>query len=53
MALWRSRTQVDTPADIAKADKLIFPGVGSFGQAMTILQKKGMTEALKDYIKVS
>jgi glutamine amidotransferase/cyclase len=34
------------------ADKLIFPGVGSFGQAMRILTKKGMVEPLKDYIHV-
>ena len=35
--------QVEKAADIAKADRLIFPGVGSFGQAMRILNKKGLT----------
>ncbi len=45
--------QVETAADIAKADKLIFPGVGSYGQAMTALGKMpGFTEALKEYILV-
>jgi glutamine amidotransferase PdxT len=44
--------QVEKPADIMAADKLIFPGVGSFGQAMRILTKKGMVEPLKDYINV-
>lgn len=44
--------QVEKPADIMAADKLIFPGVGSFGQAMRILTKKGMVEPLKDYIHV-
>lgn len=41
---------VETPGDIASADKLIFPGVGSYGQAMTMLKRKGLTEALKDYV---
>ena len=29
---------------------IIFPGVGSFGQAMQSLQDRGWTEALKNYI---
>jgi hypothetical protein len=49
----RARPQVDTVADIAKADKLVFPGVGSFGQAMTALRGMGYIDALKDYIRVS
>jgi glutamine amidotransferase/cyclase len=40
-------------ADIGKADKLVFPGVGSFGQAMTALRGMGYIDALKDYIQVS
>jgi len=36
--------------DIANAERLVFPGVGTFGQAMTILQQRGYTQALKDYI---
>ncbi|EFN59230.1 hypothetical protein CHLNCDRAFT_55988 [Chlorella variabilis] len=42
---------VECAADIANADKLIFPGVGAFGQAMTILEQRGYTQALKDYIQ--
>ena len=34
-----------------KADRLVFPGVGAFGQAMRILSKKGMIEPLKDYLR--
>ncbi|KAG2433629.1 hypothetical protein HYH02_012558 [Chlamydomonas schloesseri] len=41
---------VETAADLASASKLVFPGVGSYGQAMTILTKKGLVEPLKDYI---
>lgn len=45
--------QVEKPSDIAAADKLIFPGVGSFGQAMDVLQKKQYIQPLLDYIHVS
>ncbi len=44
--------QVESAADIASANRLIFPGVGAFGQAMRILQKRGYVQALKDYITV-
>ncbi|KAK9092473.1 hypothetical protein Syun_027384 [Stephania yunnanensis] len=42
---------VQTPADILNADRLIFPGVGAFAAAMDVLNQKGMTEALCSYIK--
>jgi glutamine amidotransferase/cyclase len=45
--------QVESAADIAGAQRLIFPGVGAFGQAMDILRSKDYTAALKDYIQVS
>ncbi|KAI8877169.1 imidazole glycerol phosphate synthase HisHF [Backusella circina FSU 941] len=41
---------VKEPADIKKADKLIFPGVGAFGHAMKALRQKGYAEPLKEYI---
>ncbi|KAL4524632.1 hypothetical protein Ndes2526A_g06748 [Nannochloris sp. 'desiccata'] len=41
---------VESPMDIANAQRLIFPGVGAFGQAREILEKRGYTQALKDYI---
>lgn len=37
---------VKTPEDIMRADKLIFPGVGSFGLVMSRLNEKGYTEPL-------
>ncbi|KAH8548491.1 hypothetical protein BGW37DRAFT_430918 [Umbelopsis sp. PMI_123] len=43
-------TFVKDPADLKKADKLIFPGVGAFGHAMDALQAKGFVEPLKEYI---
>lgn len=33
--------QVQTPQDILKAKRLIFPGVGAFAPAMDVLNKKG------------
>ncbi len=43
---------MEKASDISNAEKLVFPGVGAFGQAMKVLQERGYTEALKDYIKV-
>ncbi|NIM46090.1 MAG: imidazole glycerol phosphate synthase subunit HisF [Nitrososphaeria archaeon] len=42
---------VSSPEDVVKADKLIFPGVGSFGSAMEMLYKNGYVEVLKKYIE--
>jgi len=42
---------VSTPQDILQAEKLIFPGVGSFGNAMLRLAEFGYLEPLIQYIK--
>lgn len=39
----------DNPADIAEADRLILPGVGSFGDGMKHLESQGFVDALKAY----
>ena len=44
--------QVEKPSDIAAADKLIFPGVGTFGQAMDVLKSRGYIQPLVDHIQV-
>ncbi|KAJ9474024.1 Imidazole glycerol phosphate synthase hisHF [Pseudozyma hubeiensis] len=41
---------VQSPADLKKADKLLFPGVGAFGPAMQSIRDKGYAEPLKEYI---
>lgn len=41
---------VESPEDILNAEKLIFPGVGSFGNAMKRLESLGYVEALRDYL---
>jgi glutamine amidotransferase/cyclase len=43
--------QVEKPSDITAAGKLIFPGVGSFGQAMDVLKKRDYIQPLIDYIQ--
>ena len=42
---------VSSPEDILKAEKLIFPGVGSFGSAMLSLTENGYLEPLLKYIQ--
>lgn len=41
---------VKTPDDILAADKLVFPGVGSFGSMMQILAEKNYIAPLKEYL---
>ncbi|WFD33794.1 dCMP deaminase [Malassezia cuniculi] len=41
---------VRSPEDLDKADRLIFPGVGSFGHAMEALARDGYAEPLRRYI---
>lgn len=43
--------EVITADDIRNAEKLVFPGVGSFGNAMTRLTTLNLIEPLIDYIK--
>jgi glutamine amidotransferase/cyclase len=42
---------VSVPEDILAADKLVFPGVGAFGNMIHILHEKNFVEPLKAYIK--
>lgn len=44
---------MEKPSDITAADKLIFPGVGSFGQAIKVLQERDYSKPLVEYIQVS
>ena len=44
-------TFISDPSDIASARVIVFPGVGSFGEAMATLNGKGFAEPLKEYIR--
>lgn len=39
------------PAVIARADRVILPGVGAMGYALEQLQKKGLDQAIQDFLK--
>ncbi len=41
----------NSPAQIKKADKLVLPGVGAFGDAMRELAKLNLSEAIIEHIK--
>jgi imidazole glycerol phosphate synthase glutamine amidotransferase subunit len=42
---------VSRPEDIVSAEKLVFPGVGSFGNMIEILKAKNFTDPLKAYLQ--
>jgi imidazole glycerol-phosphate synthase len=42
---------VQNPDDIMTAEKLVFPGVGSFGSMMRILSQRGFVEPLREYLQ--
>ncbi|MEA3277794.1 MAG: imidazole glycerol phosphate synthase subunit HisF [Pseudomonadota bacterium] len=44
-------TDIERPQDILKAERLIFPGVGSFGAAMQRLHALGYVGPLKEYLR--
>ena len=44
---------VQSPQDILTAEKLIFPGVGSFGSVMQRLQRDGLVEPLIERIRLN
>ena len=41
---------ITTPAQILEAQVIIFPGVGSYHPAMTVLKERGYDVALKEYL---
>lgn len=46
-----SSTLVQNPDEIKKYDRIILPGVGAFGDAMKILRKRGLDEAMTTEVK--
>lgn len=49
-ALGESVQVAASGADVWAADRLVFPGVGSFGSMMQTLDHKGLTEPLRRYL---
>lgn len=42
--------RVDSPADIERAERLVFPGVGNYGAMMHSLREQGLIEVLLRYL---
>jgi len=42
---------ITDPSQIDSAKVIVFPGVGSYGSAMTVLKKEGYDEPLRQYLK--
>ena len=40
-----------TPGDLADADRVVLPGVGSFGAAMNQIDRQGLRDALVGYLR--
>jgi len=41
----------DKPQDLERAEKIIFPGVGAFGDALVELKQRGLDEAIKKSVR--
>lgn len=42
---------VSSPEDLASAEKLVFPGVGHYGELMRVLREKGLREPLIRHLR--
>ncbi|HEY4330592.1 MAG TPA: imidazole glycerol phosphate synthase subunit HisH [Phycisphaerae bacterium] len=42
---------IATPDDIEHADRLVVPGVGAFRDAISLMNRTGLGQAIKDFIK--
>ena len=49
-SLGESVRLVDSPDDILSAERLVFPGVGSFGSLMETLERRGLIGPLRQYL---
>jgi len=41
----------DRPEDVARAERLVVPGVGAFGDAMRALEKRGLVEPIREFVR--
>ena len=42
----------ETPEEVERADRIVLPGVGAFGDGMEALQQRNLVKALRDYALV-
>ena len=50
MACGYEIVDITEPSQIASAEAVVFPGVGSYGSAMKVLQEKGFDAPLREYL---
>lgn len=50
-ALGQTPTVVSAAAELAGATHMVLPGVGSFGDCMNQLERRGLCEAIRDWIR--
>lgn len=43
---------IDTPSDLEEVDRLIFPGVGSFGDCLAQIDANGLRQPIVDWVKL-
>jgi glutamine amidotransferase len=41
----------DRPEDVARAERLVVPGVGAFGDAMRALEERGLVESIREFVR--
>ena len=41
----------DRPEDVARAERLVVPGVGAFGDAMRALEERGLVEPIREFVR--
>jgi glutamine amidotransferase len=41
----------DRPEDVARAERLVVPGVGAFGDAMRALGERGLVEPIREFVR--
>jgi glutamine amidotransferase len=42
---------ISTPEDIRGADRLVLPGVGAFKDAIALLDRTGLSQAIRDFVR--
>jgi glutamine amidotransferase/cyclase len=47
----KQQKQVESSRDLLTAERVVFPGVGTYGQARDALKAKGLEAALKEYLQ--
>jgi glutamine amidotransferase len=51
LSLGKKAKVISKPVQLKGVTHCVLPGVGAFGDAMAILNKSGMSEAIRDYVK--